>query len=368
MISLSEHIEILLLEHDCIVVPGLGGFIANHAVARYSENGDGLFLPPYRVICFNENLQANDGLLVQSYMQAYDASYPDALRQLEMDVEDVVNELDLKGEYEFKGIGTLRKQLGGNITFEAFEAGVLTPSLYGLYSYDVKTVAELVREREIQKALSSTSISPVQTVHSAADIVGGESEISVREEKEHVVIKLHRSWVDLAVAAVFAGLLFSLFYFPAVNSIDKTDVCEAGAVHVSFASVKDRAKMNNIKNRVATAMETSKEQQDAEAEESSASPAETEKSGNAETAADMEKDNLKNFSIVLASSVSKANADEFVDNLAKKGLNDAHVLETKSMRRVLYSYYATSSDAYKALKDLKKKSSHFSDAWVIELK
>ena len=34
MISLSEHIEILLLEHDCIVVPGLGGFIANHAVAR----------------------------------------------------------------------------------------------------------------------------------------------------------------------------------------------------------------------------------------------------------------------------------------------------------------------------------------------
>ena len=126
--------------------------------------------------------------------------------------------------------------------------------------------------------------------------------------------------------------------------------------------------MNNIKNRVATAMEASKEQQDAEAEESSASPAETEKSGNAEKAADMEKDNLKNFSIVLASSVSKANADEFVDNLAKKGLNEAHVLETKSMRRVLYSYYATSSDAYKALKDLKKKSSHFSDAWVIELK
>lgn len=368
MISLSEHIEILLLEHDCIVVPGLGGFIANHAVARYSENGDGLFLPPYRIICFNENLQANDGLLVQSYMQAYDASYPDALRQMELEVGDVVDELDLKGEYEFKGIGTLRKQLGGNISFEAFEAGVLTPSLYGLYSYDVKTVTELVREREIQKALSSTSISPVQTVHSAADMVGDGSEISVREEKEHVVIKLHRSWVDLAVAAVFAGLLFSLFYFPAVNSIDKADVCEAGAVHVSFATVKDRAKMNNIKNRVASAMEASKEQQDAEAEESGASPVETVEHGNAESAADLESDNLKKFSIVLASSVSKANADEFVDNLAKKGLREAHVLETKSMRRVLYSYYATSSDAYKALKDLKKKFSYFSDAWVIEIK
>lgn len=362
MISLSEHIEILLLEHDCIVVPGLGGFIANHAVARYSENGDGLFLPPYRIICFNENLQANDGLLVQSYMQAYDASYPDALRQLEMDVEDVVNELDLKGEYEFKGIGTLRKKLDGNISFEAFEAGVLTPSLYGLYSYDVKTVDELMREREIQKALHSTSISPVQTVHSAADIVGGESEIGVKEEKGHVVIKLHRSWVDLAVAAVFAGLLFSLFYFPAVGSIDKTDVCEAGAVHVSFASVKDRVERKGIDSRVASAMEASKAQ---EAEKAS----ETAEAGDVEAeASDAVKKNSGRFSIVLASSVSRYNAEDYVRRLADKGLNEAHVLETRNMRRVLYSSYETSSDAYKALKELKKKSSRFSDAWVIELK
>lgn len=356
MISLSEHIEILLLEHDCIVVPGLGGFIANHAVARYSENGDGLFLPPYRIICFNENLQANDGLLVQSYMQAYDASYPDALRQLEMDVEDVVNELDLKGEYEFKGIGTLRKKLDGNISFEAFEAGVLTPSLYGLYSYDMKTVAELTREREIKKALQSTSISPVQTMHSTDDLVGGESEISFKKEKGHIVIKLHRSWVDLAVAAVFAGLLFSLFYFPAVESIDKTDVCEAGAVNVSFATVKDKADMKSINNRTASKKASKTESKVAE------------KSEAVEEKTTVEKPVTGNFSIVLASSVSKKNADEFVEKLAKKGLNEAHVMETKNMRRVLYSYYATSNDAYKALKELKKKSSHFSDAWVMELK
>ena len=36
MITLAKHIELLLLEHDCVIVPSLGGFIANHADAQYS--------------------------------------------------------------------------------------------------------------------------------------------------------------------------------------------------------------------------------------------------------------------------------------------------------------------------------------------
>ena len=73
MISLGKHIEILLWEHDCVIVPGLGAFIANHASACYNENGDNMFLPPYRNVCFNQSLATNDGLLVQAYMSAYDA-------------------------------------------------------------------------------------------------------------------------------------------------------------------------------------------------------------------------------------------------------------------------------------------------------
>ena len=45
MIELTKHIEILLLENDCVIVPGLGGFIAHHQPAHYEED-EGLFLPP----------------------------------------------------------------------------------------------------------------------------------------------------------------------------------------------------------------------------------------------------------------------------------------------------------------------------------
>ena len=47
MIELTKHIEHLLLENDCVIVPELGGFIAHHQPAHYEE-AEGIFLPPMR--------------------------------------------------------------------------------------------------------------------------------------------------------------------------------------------------------------------------------------------------------------------------------------------------------------------------------
>ena len=33
MIELAQHIEALLLENDCVIVPGLGGFVAHYTPA-----------------------------------------------------------------------------------------------------------------------------------------------------------------------------------------------------------------------------------------------------------------------------------------------------------------------------------------------
>ena len=71
MIELAQHIEVLLLENDCVIVPGLGGFVAHYTPAmRVAE--ENVFLPPTRIIGFNPQLKMNDGLLVQSYMAVYD--------------------------------------------------------------------------------------------------------------------------------------------------------------------------------------------------------------------------------------------------------------------------------------------------------
>ena len=40
-------------------------------------------MPPLRTIGFNPQLITNDGLLVQSYMQAFNTDFPDATRRIE---------------------------------------------------------------------------------------------------------------------------------------------------------------------------------------------------------------------------------------------------------------------------------------------
>ena len=67
MVELAKHIEILLLNNDCVIVPGFGGFMAHHVDSVYDEE-EKMFLPPSRTLGFNPRLHINDSLLAQSYV------------------------------------------------------------------------------------------------------------------------------------------------------------------------------------------------------------------------------------------------------------------------------------------------------------
>ena len=56
MIELAQHIEVLLLENDCVIVPGLGGFVAHYTPAmRVAE--ENVFLPPYPYYRFQSSTE-----------------------------------------------------------------------------------------------------------------------------------------------------------------------------------------------------------------------------------------------------------------------------------------------------------------------
>lgn len=48
MLTLAKHIETLLVKHNCVVIPGLGGFVTQHQDAYYNEE-EGCFYPPCAV-------------------------------------------------------------------------------------------------------------------------------------------------------------------------------------------------------------------------------------------------------------------------------------------------------------------------------
>ena len=88
MIELDRHIEILLLNNDCVIIPDFGGFMTHHVAAVY-DGENKRFLPPSRTLGFNHHLQLNDSLLAQSYVEVYDISYPEAFSLIAEEVEEL---------------------------------------------------------------------------------------------------------------------------------------------------------------------------------------------------------------------------------------------------------------------------------------
>ena len=66
MTNLETLIGNLLLQHNCVVVPTFGGFVAQRVPARFDENSSSIH-PPKKSVLFNKQLISNHGVLIQAY-------------------------------------------------------------------------------------------------------------------------------------------------------------------------------------------------------------------------------------------------------------------------------------------------------------
>ena len=72
--KLEQYISKLLYQYDCVIVPGLGGFVANYKSATI-QPVQNTFSPPSKGISFNKNLNNNDGLLANFIAQEETVSF-----------------------------------------------------------------------------------------------------------------------------------------------------------------------------------------------------------------------------------------------------------------------------------------------------
>ena len=142
MKNLARHIELLLRDNDCVILPDLGGFIA-HDVPAYYVSEEGTYYPPSRSISFNAAIKMNDGLLAQSYMKSYQVDYARANYMIEMAVEEMLDTLDEEGAVTLARIGTLRQDVHQTLQFVPEASGVDSPMHFGLGALLIKTVAQM---------------------------------------------------------------------------------------------------------------------------------------------------------------------------------------------------------------------------------
>jgi len=124
----------LLSVHDCVIIPGFGGFIGSYCPARIDPLHHA-FHPPAKNLLFNINLKQNDGLLVNAVASEAGESYSEACRQVD-DFSEHCHAVLRAGEKIFlPRIGQLFQGQEGIILFEQDLSANLLPDSFGLTSF-----------------------------------------------------------------------------------------------------------------------------------------------------------------------------------------------------------------------------------------
>ena len=366
VIELERHIEILLLDNDCVIVPDLGGFMAHYSEAHYDDS-DQMFLPPSRTLGFNPALKMNDSLLAQSYIEAYDISYPEALKRIEDEVNELRQHIENEGYYELNDIGVLRVNEYGSYEFEPCEAGILTPALYGLSSVEIdplESIAPAFVETKTRavKIEPATDSEPKEEKAREVKMTSPLFDEDDNDDKVHIRVSVLRN-IAAAAIAIFAFFLIST----PLNNGSRKEMSMLNMNTETLTRILPKTTVQGVAEvKGITAKEFNKMEVKA-IQKSEVENLETSSSSVSENQeVKPEEQNLPYYTIVLASHVSKKNAAAYVEKLRKAGFNEAQVYSDRSTTRVIFNQYKSEAEAYGALHEMREYT-EFNDAWVYKV-
>jgi nucleoid DNA-binding protein len=148
--DITPFIRELLFGHDCVIMPGFGGFIGNYTPARIDKAAS-VFYPPVKQISFNRNLNHNDGLLVGKISASLGIPYGDARNIVDEFVAGVRKRLERGEKIQFEKIGSFLNNQEGNIQFEPDMDVNYHLDSYGLESFMFPPLEKYDVRRRITK-------------------------------------------------------------------------------------------------------------------------------------------------------------------------------------------------------------------------
>ncbi len=164
-----QFIKELLHEHDCVIVPGFGGFVGNREPARIDQVSH-IITPPAKRIIFNQNLKTNDGLLANKVSNVLQINYSDAVELIRQLTEQIKEILQHQKHYEVREFGNFRLNADANYVFLPERHHTYLPASFGLAPFQAEPVsarsakigkARIFKDRkELKKVRSKTNIWP----------------------------------------------------------------------------------------------------------------------------------------------------------------------------------------------------------------
>ena len=350
----DKHISELLYEHDCVIVPELGGFVANYTSAKIHPTQH-TFTTPSKNIVFNKNLKNNDGLLANRIASAEKVNYQDAIKYISMFSSGVNAKLKKGEKVLLQEIGTLYLDIERNIQFEAGTTNYLSEA-YGLTSFHSPPIKLDTIGKRLEKEFKDRGAIP-------------------SEKKNPVRAGNIKRYVALAVALPF---IFAMIWIPLktdllknINSsslnpfsskdivaekieLNPTSVAEAKPL---LPDTKDTSKQKGLVFSVSSAQPVTAQLMDSKTPE-------TVKIDSTNVSVNDVHENLFfKFHLVTGCFQIRENADKFITDLQNQNIRASIIGKRGGLYVVSAGEYETRKEAFSQLMQLRKNQP---DAWLLK--
>ncbi|MES2381748.1 MAG: SPOR domain-containing protein [Bacteroidota bacterium] len=115
-VNIWSLVNSLLYNHNCVIVPNLGGFLA-HQQSATIDPVSMVINPPTKTITFNAQLKLNDGLLATKVADYLKINYVDAIKIIETEVANFDHLLNYNGQIVLSGLGVFTHNVDRNLVF-----------------------------------------------------------------------------------------------------------------------------------------------------------------------------------------------------------------------------------------------------------
>ncbi|MBQ0049305.1 MAG: SPOR domain-containing protein [Bacteroidales bacterium] len=415
MNELVSNIEYLLLSYNRVIVPGLGEFTSRLTPARWVDT-ESIFLPPVRNVYFsNATKEDTQHVFIKSVAQLYRLSPEKAQERCQAMVNEFHKTLITQGTVDFGSFGVFTLEDDASITMASCECGISTPYYYGLDALSVDKIASIFEHtwQMQEEAPQDPQPCEMQTMQSAAPSSTGRA-VSAPTEQKHFVLRIHRSVVKYSMAVAASLALFFVVnptrtsgrseQMATANIFMQPDMVPQKQLDASFYYVDDLPEENAVplsdsilvdytheainegfdlsalpENAPTTSLDipTAVSQPAAPppvAKPSpTAAPAPVAKPASpaaasapvAKPASAANVSSQEGYCIVLASSISEANAKNFIEKQNKNGVN-ASLFVKDNMRRVVVDGFKNEADCRAAMAKLKAEHPDLISAWLLK--
>ncbi|MCX7548830.1 SPOR domain-containing protein [Xanthomarina sp. F1114] len=306
--QLESYISDLLYRYECVTVPEFGAFLTQRVSATIHESTNA-FYPPKKKLSFNEQIQANDGILTHYIADVEKIPFEEAARKIEKRVKALKSYLTEGETIAFDNIGELSLNNEGKMLFEpSYHLNYLTDA-FGLSQFVSPSVSREVYKEEVEKI---------------------EKVIPIAITPERRKSKGYLKYAAVAVIALtVGGFVASKYYVENINSQNQIAQEEA---NVQLENKIQEATFV-IENPLPAVTLNVKKQ-------------------------------VGNYHIIAGAFRVEGNSDKKVEELKQLGYDARKIGENKyGLHEVVYASYQDRLEALSALREVKR--SHNSAAWLL---